>query len=117
MSSLPQADSNNQASHPSSGQEEEEEKEGDVGEEKKGKEDKENRGSGSGSSPSSSTDSTTVPELGEDGEPDRDGDVPMNIAPIVEVESNKCKQAQSGEFALSTLLKTSNYFTLSVCHC
>ena len=111
-------DSNNQASHPSSGQEKgEEEEEGDVGEEEKGEEDKENRGSGSGSSPSSSTDSKTVPESGKDGEPDRDGDVPMKVAPIVEVESNKRKQVQSGDFALSTLLKTSNYFTLSICHC
>ena len=109
-------DSNNQASHPSSGQEEEEE-EGDVGEEEKGKEDKENRGSGSSSSPSSSTNSKTVPESGKDGEPDRDGDVPMKVAPIIKVESNKRKQAQSGDFAPSTLLKTSNYFILSVCHC
>ena len=111
-------DSNNQASHPSSGQEEEEEEEeGDVGEEEKGEEDKENRGSGSGSSPSSSTDSKMVPESGEDGEPDRDGDVPMKVAPIVEVESNKRKQAQSCDSAPSTLLETSNYFTLSVCCC
>ena len=105
-------DSNNQALHPSSGQEEEE---GEVGEEGKSKEDKENRGSGSSSSPSSSTDSKTVPESGEDGEPDRDGDVPMKVVPIIKVESNKHKQ--SGEFTPSTLLKTSNYFTLSICRC